>query len=267
MPANVAIAGWSQTGARPRGDRSARARPRITSQAGSRASGWANWEPARPPAISVFANSGDRFEVQRLMGEYARRRRCAVSCRISKPPAPSNGHLSEANYNAPFRPHVACLLLRTADMRVDRINHLVPMLAGGDDLIGVGGPGEGPVVVDLREKALDGGLEIDERAKHAALQPSPVSLAKKPSMAGIEPRGRSAYNGMCSADGGRASWNACGRRIVEDRLDKLAGLHRGALSGSENRWIPGGDGAPALANHLPFGTLSTANSVVVPCRI
>ena len=180
-----------------------------------------------PPAISVFANSGDRFEVQRLMGEYARRRRCAVSCRISKPPAPSNGHLSEANYNAPSRPHVACLLLRTADMRVDRINHLVPMLAGGDDLIGVGGPGEGPVVVDLGEKALDGGLEIDERAKHAALQPSPVSLAKKPSMAGIEPRGRSAYNGMCSADGGRASWNACGRRIVEDRLDKLAGRHRG----------------------------------------
>ena len=44
----VAIAGWSQTGARPRGDRSARARPRITSGAGSRASGWANWEPARP---------------------------------------------------------------------------------------------------------------------------------------------------------------------------------------------------------------------------
>jgi hypothetical protein len=198
---------------------------------------------------SPYSHSGDRFEVQRLMGEYARRRRCAVSCRISKPPAPPNGHLSEANYNAPSRPHVACLLLRTADMRVDRINHLVPMLAGGDDLIGVGGPGEGPVVVDLREKALDGGLEIDERAKHAALQPSPVSLAKKPSMAGIEPRGRPAYNGMCSADGGRASL------LVGGVLSRIAWISLPAgTAGSirfRNRWIPGGDGAPALANHLP----------------
>jgi hypothetical protein len=101
------------------------------------------------------------------------------------------------------------------------------MLAGGDDLIGVGGPDEGPVVVDLGEKALDGGLEIEERAKHAALQPSPVSLAKKPSMAGIEPRGRYQRIMERAADGGRASWNACRRRIVEDRLDKLAGRHPG----------------------------------------
>lgn len=249
MPAKVAIAGWSQTGrghagiaapGRAPGLRPRQARARRGGQTGSQLD---------PPAISVFANSGDRFEVQRLMGEYARRRRCAVSCRISKPPAPPNGHLSEANYNAPSRPHVACLLLRTADMRVDRINHLVPMLAGGDDLIGVGGPGEGPVVVDLGEKALDGGLEIDERAKHAALQPSPVSLAKKPSMAGIEPRGRPAYNGMCSADGGRASL------LVGGVLSRIAWISLPAgTAGSirfRNRWIPGGDGAPALANHLP----------------
>jgi hypothetical protein len=180
MPAKVAIAGWSQTGrghagiaapGRAPGLRPRQARARRGGQTGSQLD---------PPAISVFANSGDRFEVQRLMGEYARRRRCAVSCRISKPPAPPNGHLSEANYNAPSRPHVDCLLLRRADTRVDRIYHLVPMPAGGDDLIGVGGPDEGPVVVGLGEKALDGGLEIDERAKHAALQPSPVSLAKNP---------------------------------------------------------------------------------------
>jgi hypothetical protein len=206
--------------ARGRAGIAAPGRPRIRSGAGSRASGWANWEQLDPPAISVFAHSGDRFEVQRLMGEYARRPRCAVSCRISKPPAPPTCRRSEANYNAPSRPLVACLLLRTTDMRVDRINHLVPMLAGGDDLIGVGGPDEGPVVVDLGEKALDGGLEIDEPAKHAALQPAPVSLAKKPSMAGIEPRGR--Y-----------------QRIME-RAARMAGAHLGMLVGgvlSRIAWI------------------------------
>ena len=105
------VANWARPRGAPPGLRPRQARARRGGQTGSQLD---------PPAISVFANSGDRFEVQRLMGEYARRRRCAVSCRISKPPAPSNGHLSEANYNAPSRPHVACLLLRTADMRVDR---------------------------------------------------------------------------------------------------------------------------------------------------
>ena len=266
MPAKVAIAGWSQTGrghagiaapGRALGLRPRQARARRGGQTGSQLD---------PPAISVFANSGDRFEVQRLMGEYARRRRCAVSCRISKPPAPSNGHLSEANYNAPSRPHVACLLLRTADMRVDRINHLVPMLAGGDDLIGVGGPGEGPVVVDLGEKALDGGLEIDERAKHAALQPSPVSLAKKPSMAGIEPRGRSAYNGMCGADGGRHLGMPVGGVLSRIAWISLPAGTAGSIwfrkpMDSWWRWRASTGQSPSLK------TLSTANSVVVPCRI
>jgi len=44
----------------------------------------------------------------------------------------------------------------------------------GDDVIGIGGPDEGfGACVGLGEEALDGGVEIDERAEHTALQPSP----------------------------------------------------------------------------------------------
>ena len=48
---------------------------------------------------------------------------------------------------------------------------MVPAPDGGDDSVGIGGPGEGPgfgiVVV---EEAVDGGLEVDDGAEDAALQ-------------------------------------------------------------------------------------------------
>jgi hypothetical protein len=43
----------------------------------------------------------------------------------------------------------------------------------GDDLIWIGGPSEGPwVVVGLGEKAVDGGLKVDDPLEHAAFEPS-----------------------------------------------------------------------------------------------
>jgi hypothetical protein len=61
---------------------------------------------------------------------------------------------------------------------------LVPAADGSDDLIGIGGPDEGlGVVIGLGEETLDGGLQIDERAEHAALEPSPGELGEEPSTA------------------------------------------------------------------------------------
>src|SRR5215469_16736005 len=59
-----------------------------------------------------------------------------------------------------------------------------------DDRIWVSGPDEGLwVLVGLGEEALDGGLEIDERSEHTALEPASAELGKE-ALDGIEPGGR-----------------------------------------------------------------------------
>jgi hypothetical protein len=64
---------------------------------------------------------------------------------------------------------------------------LIPASDSGDDLIGISGPDEGFwVVVSLRQEAIDCRLEVDNRAEHAALQPSPSQLGKE-ALDGIEP--------------------------------------------------------------------------------
>jgi len=50
---------------------------------------------------------------------------------------------------------------------------LVPAPDGGDDFVGIGSPGEGfGVVIGFAEKAVDGGLQFDNRAEDAALEPA-----------------------------------------------------------------------------------------------
>lgn len=51
---------------------------------------------------------------------------------------------------------------------------MVPTSDGGDDFIGVGSPleGLGVVAVMLGDETVDGGLEVDQRVKDAALQPA-----------------------------------------------------------------------------------------------
>jgi hypothetical protein len=57
---------------------------------------------------------------------------------------------------------------------------LVPAPDGGDDFVGIGSPGEGfGVVVGFGEEAVDGGLQLDNRAEHAALEPPPRQLAEE----------------------------------------------------------------------------------------
>jgi len=43
-----------------------------------------------------------------------------------------------------------------------------------DDFLGIGGPSEGLwLLVGFPEDAVDGGLQLDNRAEHAALEPPP----------------------------------------------------------------------------------------------
>jgi hypothetical protein len=70
---------------------------------------------------------------------------------------------------------------------------LVPASDGGDDFVGVGGPDDfvgvgGPseglwIIVGFLKEAVDGGLEIDDRAEHAAFEAALGKFGKKPSTA------------------------------------------------------------------------------------
>jgi hypothetical protein len=58
-----------------------------------------------------------------------------------------------------------------------------------DDVVWVGGPDEGlGVVVGFGKKAVDGSLQLDQRAEHAALEPPLGQLGKEP-LNDVEPRG------------------------------------------------------------------------------
>ena len=49
----------------------------------------------------------------------------------------------------------------------------MPSFDGGDDFVGIGGPHEGFWLgIGFCDEAVDGGLEIDDRAEDAALQSS-----------------------------------------------------------------------------------------------
>jgi hypothetical protein len=57
---------------------------------------------------------------------------------------------------------------------------LVPASDGSDDFIGIGGPHEGlGVIVGFLQEAVDGGLEIDDRAEDPAFEASFGQFGKK----------------------------------------------------------------------------------------
>ncbi len=54
---------------------------------------------------------------------------------------------------------------------MDCIQHLVPTGCGDDDLVGVGGPDKGSgLLVMIDDKAVNGGLEVDDALEDAALE-------------------------------------------------------------------------------------------------
>src|SRR5207237_9810490 len=63
---------------------------------------------------------------------------------------------------------------------VDRISRLVPASDRGDDLVGVGGPGEGFwIIVGFPQEAVYGGLEFNDGAKHATFETAPGQLCEE----------------------------------------------------------------------------------------
>lgn len=105
---------------------------------------------------------------------------------------------------------------------------MVPTPDDGDDLIGVGGPDEGPgAVLGLGDEALDGSLEINEQRKGAALEPSPGKPGGE-ALDGIEPGGR--FRRLMVHDAGMSieprpdlEVVLVAAVIVEDDLDDFAG--------------------------------------------
>jgi len=53
----------------------------------------------------------------------------------------------------------------------------MPAPDGGDDFVGIGGPGEGfGLLVGFPQKAVNSGLQLDNRAEDTALKPLPRQL-------------------------------------------------------------------------------------------
>ena len=107
---------------------------------------------------------------------------------------------------------------------------MVPAPDGGDDLVGIGGPDERfGIVIGLGEESPYSGLEIDERAEHAALEPSLAELGEE-TLDGIEPGGR--FRRVMEHKTGMAIEPSpdfgvlVAAVIVEDDVDDLAGWGR-----------------------------------------
>ena len=63
----------------------------------------------------------------------------------------------------------------------------MPAPDGGDDFVGIGGPGEGlGLSVVIFKEAVDCGLQVDDRVEDAALQPSLGQFGEE-AFDGIEP--------------------------------------------------------------------------------
>ena len=107
----------------------------------------------------------------------------------------------------------------------------MPTFDGGDDFVGVGGPDErfGLLVV-FGEEAVDGGLEVDDRVKDAALEATLRQFGEE-ALDGVEPRarGRREVEGEArmAVEPGTHLGVLVGGVIVEDDVDGLAGRHLG----------------------------------------
>jgi hypothetical protein len=108
---------------------------------------------------------------------------------------------------------------------------LVPTFDRGDDFLGIGGPHEGlGIVVGFPEKAIDRGLEIDDRAKHAAFEAALGQLGEE-ALDGVEPGGRGRrvveHKARMSAEPGSRLGMFVRAVIVEDHVNDLADRHLG----------------------------------------
>jgi hypothetical protein len=119
---------------------------------------------------------------------------------------------------------------------------------GDDDFVGVGGPGERFAVLVVFYE-IDGGLEVDDRMKSAALEAT--------------------FRQCCEEALDRVESRARGRREVEGETQMAVepGTHFGLVGGvAEADKLLVAVPLHVLAA-LPSSTLRAANSVVVPFRL
>ena len=103
---------------------------------------------------------------------------------------------------------------------------MVPSFDGSDDLIWVGGPGEGfRVFVGFGDEAIDGSLEIDEGVEDAALEPPPGEFGEE-AFDGVEPRRRCwrevENKPLVAIEPSPDFWMLMGGVVVEDDMDGLS---------------------------------------------
>ena len=71
---------------------------------------------------------------------------------------------------------------------MDWFQRLVPAPNGGDNLVGIGLPGEWPrLLIVLGDEAVDGGLQVDDGVEGAVLQATAGQLGEE-ALDGVEPR-------------------------------------------------------------------------------
>jgi hypothetical protein len=102
---------------------------------------------------------------------------------------------------------------------------LVPSFDGSNDLIWVGGPGEGfGVFVGFGDEAIDGGLEINEGVEDAALEPPSGEFGEE-ALDGVEPRRRCwrevEDKSLVAIEPSPDLWMLMGGVVVEDDMDGL----------------------------------------------
>ena len=133
---------------------------------------------------------------------------------------------------------------------------MVPAPDCGDDFVGVGGPCEGlGLDVMIVEESVNGGLEISDGSKDAALQSAPGELGEEP-LDGVEPRagGRREVEGeaLVPSQPGANPRVGVGFVIVENQVDIFSSGDRGfeRIQEADELLMP----VPlhAAADHLAF---------------
>lgn len=107
----------------------------------------------------------------------------------------------------------------------------MPTFDGGDDFVGVSGPGEGfGLSIVLGEEAVDGRLQVDDRMKDASLEASLRQLGEE-ALDGVEPGARRGGEvegeALMAVEPGTHLRVLMGGVVVEDDVNGLVGRHLG----------------------------------------
>ena len=123
----------------------------------------------------------------------------------------------------------------------------MPTFDGGDDFVGIGGPGEGfGSLIVLGNVAVDGGLEVDGGMEDAAFEATLRQLGEE-ALDGVEPGAGSRREvegeALMAVEPGAHLGVLVGGVVVEDDMDGLVGRHLGVDGVEKADERPGGGGA------------------------